>query len=164
MPALTCSLHMASSLISKITEDCYSLKPLPCYDPIQCRRYISKCMYISVCLHWTWDTLCCPHTRMYTRSPVSFSWHSMDLWYMCGLYWTLLLGQVTHDRCCQCLLVLSGGPMLQWCWLGCCQRSKLWELCPHMFCSRMLQGRHCWETGSCTYIHIARRWMCVTSI
>ena len=34
----------------------------------------------------------------------------MDMWYMCGLYWTLLLGQVTHDRCCQCLLVLSGGP------------------------------------------------------
>ena len=32
----------------------------------------------------------------------------MDMWYMCGLYWTLLLGQVTHDRCCQCL---SGGPM-----------------------------------------------------
>ena len=100
MPALTCSLHMASSLISKIAEDCYSLKPLPCNDPIQCRRYISKCMYISVCLHWTWDTLCCTHTSMYTRCPVSFSWHSMDMWYMCGLYWTLLLGQVTHDRCC----------------------------------------------------------------
>ena len=26
-----------------------------------------------------------------------------------------------HDRCCQCLLVLSGGPMLQWCWLECCR-------------------------------------------
>ena len=41
----------------------------------------------------------------------------MDMWYMHGLYWTLLLGQVYHDRCCQCLLVLSGEPMLQWCWL-----------------------------------------------
>ena len=53
-----------------------------------------------------------PHTCMYTRSPVSLSCHSMDMWYMCGLYWTLLLGQVTHDRYCQCLLVLSSGPML----------------------------------------------------
>ena len=78
-------------------------------------------LWWPVCLHWTWDTLCCPHTCMYTRSPVSFSCHSMDMWYMCGLYWTLLLGQVTHDRCCQCLLVLSGGPVLQWCWLGYCQ-------------------------------------------
>ena len=50
-------------------------------------------------------------------SPVSFSWHSMDMLYMHGLHWTLLLGQVFHDRCCQCLLVLSSGPMLQWCWL-----------------------------------------------
>ena len=25
------------------------------------------------------DTLCCPHTCMYTSSPVSFSWHSMDM-------------------------------------------------------------------------------------
>ena len=125
MPALTCCLQASSLIsivtedISRIVEDCDSLKPLPCNDSIQCRQYISKCIYISVCLHWTWDTLCCPHTCMYTRSPVSFSWHSMDMWYMCGLYWTLLLGQVTHDRCCQCLLVLSGGPMLQWCWRGC---------------------------------------------
>ena len=78
-------------------------------------------LWWPACLQWTWDTLSCPHTCMYTCSPVSFSWHSMDMWYMCGLYWTLLLGQVTHDRCCQCLLVLSGGTMLQWCWLGSCQ-------------------------------------------
>ena len=73
----------------------------------------------QLCMHPVCHSLCF-HTYMYTCSPVS-SWHSMDIWYMCGLYWTLLLGQVTHDRCCQCLLVLSGGPMLQWCWLGCCQ-------------------------------------------
>ena len=66
-----------------------------------------------VCLHWMWDTLYCPHTCTYTCSPVSLSCHSVDMWYMCGLNRTLLLGQVTHDRCWQCLLVLSSGPMLQ---------------------------------------------------
>ena len=76
------------------------------------RQYV----YIWTCLH--------PNTCMYTCSPVSFSWHSMDMWYMCELYWTLLLGHVTHDRCCQCLLVFSCVTMLQWCWLGCCQGRK----------------------------------------
>ena len=33
-------------------------------------------LWWPVCLHWTWDTLCCPHTCT-TFSPVSFSWHSM---------------------------------------------------------------------------------------
>ena len=32
----------------------------------------SRCCWWRVCLHWTWDTLCCPRTCMYTRSPVSF--------------------------------------------------------------------------------------------
>ena len=40
---------------------------------------------------------------------------------MHGIHRTLLLGQVFHDRCCQSLiLVLSSGPMLQWCWLWFC--------------------------------------------
>ena len=149
--------HMASSLISivtedisRIAEDCYCLKPLPCNDSIQCRQYISKCMYISVCLHWTWDTLCCPHTCTYTRSPVSFSWHSMDMWYMCGLYWTLLLGQVTHDRCCQCLLVLSGGPCCSGAGWGAARGVNCGSSAVICFCRRMVQGRNCWETGSCT--------------
>ena len=54
-------------------------------------------LWWPVCLHWTWDTLCCPHTCMYTRSPLSFSWHSMDMWYMCGLYWTLRPGQRANN-------------------------------------------------------------------
>ena len=52
---------------------------------------------------------------------------------MHGLYWTLLLGQVSHDRCCQCLLVLSRGPMLQW-WLGTLTGEELLGVCTHTLC------------------------------
>ena len=85
VPAVTCSLHMASSLISKIAEDCDSLKPLPCNDPIQCRRYISKCMYISVCLHWTWTpsavpTHACTHVVLFPSYFLAFHGHVVHVW------------------------------------------------------------------------------------
>ena len=123
------SLHVMYRYVTLIWL--YSSSMTNCHVRSRCCCASYHAPYVSlwwpVWLHWTWDTLCCPHTFMYTRSPVPFSWHSMDMWYMCGLYWTLLLGQVTHDRWCQCLLVLSGGTMLQWCWLGCCQERNWWE-------------------------------------
>ena len=49
-----------------------------------------------------------PHMHVYT--PVVQS-PSLGLPWTCGtLHWTLLLGQGTHEGCCQCLLVLSVDP------------------------------------------------------